>query len=596
MTLLRVAGFCKLRNEIIREGNLYRVLAELDRLCDGGVICDDASTDGTTDVIEAWCRTRPSWFLLQVLPADQSWEREMTVKQSMLRILHSSVESYDWILWLDGDELLLDGPDDLRAGTNYFSPYLVDFCAWLKNVHDSECDVWTFHYTQPWRTLAHARIDGGFDDGWFWKLWRYRPDLKFDTKRPRLHAYQFPETYLDDVMAFVDHNWARRLEHKDRECRAARAPFEILHVGNVGSQLPLKAAQYRGTTLSEASLARHLYFGDEARYRRLDPIPSVLGLPAHEEEPVPFTDREQELISQMGSLRQTEGLMVVIVPTFDRGYILDRTLASVEAQTDEHWVCVVLDDGSTDETPALLRRWMDRDPRFFYCKYEENRGGVAMNEIGMALASEFGEFWVRLGSDDYFEPWKLAVDRAAFEAAGDVGALFGPYRDLHETFTGKELRNYPSDARGALFSKGFAASWANIAVRTVVLRAIEKRYSNFCDPRLRNMEDWLVNTRIACETPWAWRGLARDVTGATLHIGLRGPLTSDQLETVIHDAYWRIGADGASQKSALCADDSRITRECVDAELEEWVPKDREVWLTAQVHGWRQDDKGIWHR
>lgn len=586
---MRVLGFVKVRNEIIREGNLYRMLEQMGRICDGGIICDDASTDGTTEEIERWLRTVKGmhWDALFIERGAQNFRKEMHVKQQMLDMVHALSEKPDWILWQDGDELFDEA--DLEG-----------FRYWLKSGAQL-ADVWAFHYTQFWRSPLYARTDNGFDHGWFWKLWRYRPDLAFECAN-ELHSYQFPKNYLEPIMEAVRKGGSHG--------KARRAPQEIFHAGNVGKNLVWKCVQYRNSgPLQDASMDRHLHFTSQAEYRRIsdERIPSSVS-PMHTRDVHPhttlrdprivnntrhgaslvreamvFTNQEQQIIERMGDLKDRPGLCTIIIPTYNRGSLLRRTIKSVLDQTYQNWVCVVLDDGSTDNTPQLMGEVQESDPRIFYCRYEENRGGVAMNEIGMALSCEFGEFWVRLGSDDYFKPHKLELDVAAFKAMPECGAAWGPYRDLHGTQE-RDLRGIPqnanADARGSLLSHGFAASWANIAVRTSVLRQVRDRHGRFCEPTIRNMEDYLVNVRIAYLTEFVWRARLKD--GRTVFAKILGDSWKlimpaiESFENIMHDAVWHIGADGASQNSAQCGIDAQITLEVLRTGMPAFTPTPRE--------------------
>ena len=247
---MRVAGFVKVRNEIIKEGNLYRLLDQLDALCDFGVICDDASTDGTAEVLRRWVsgeRKLAGWKLIHVPCEEQNFANEMAVKQRMLEVLHEQPWKPDWILWMDGDELFERNAPALGAPS---------LRAWLYEVErqPDPPDVWAFHYTQLWRGIEWARVDDGFDDGWFWKLWRYSPDLSFTTADGALHRAQFPQNFMKPIMQAVD-------RHRGSYGKAQRAPWEILHLGNVGKNLVWKAIQYRNSGLLEPlSLKRHLYY------------------------------------------------------------------------------------------------------------------------------------------------------------------------------------------------------------------------------------------------------------------------------------------------------------------------------------------------
>lgn len=256
---------------------------------------------------------------------------------------------------------------------------------------------------------------------------------------------------------------------------------------------------------------------------------------------------------------------VVIIPTFNRAKSLAQAVESVRAQIEPEWTLHVLDDGSTDETPTLMVPYR-QDARIHYHRYKDNRGGVAMNEIGMSIAVESGaKAWVRLGSDDWFEPEKLALDRLAL---GYGDACFGPYEN--EGYL-EGAGNYPRPAREELIAGSFSASWANIAVKTSILRKVHDRFGNFVHPDLRNMEDWLFNLRAARFTDFIWRGQSED--GAQIAIGQR---TKEELPFAYKpDAWYRVAQDGATYAPAMrgyLEKDMGLTERLSGIERAMWAP------------------------
>ena len=240
---------------------------------------------------------------------------------------------------------------------------------------------------------------------------------------------------------------------------------------------------------------------------------------------------------------------VVCLPTYNRAAFLPQAIESVIAQTHKDWHLLVVDDGSTDDTRQVVERYA---PSYdiSYVRSAENKGGVAANAVGMMVAiEEKFDAWTRLGSDDWFLPRKLEFDALALEHAG---ACFGPYQNEPVSYGG-EL-NTPMDARAALLRGEFAASWANIAYRTDVLREVFHRHGNFVDPRIRNMEDNLFNIRAARFTEFVWRG---ELVDGKLAIGARSVQSLDaeyrRVERLGIDLKWtpqwkpdaryRIGAD-----------------------------------------------------
>lgn len=98
----------------------------------------------------------------------------------------------------------------------------------------------------------------------------------------------------------------------------------------------------------------------------------------------------------------------VLMPTYNQARWLPRALDSVLAQTDGDWEAVVVNDGSTDETPEVLARYADRDPRIRPVHQENGGTGAALNA---ALARARGDWVCWLSTDDEFFPEKLAAHR-----------------------------------------------------------------------------------------------------------------------------------------------------------------------------------------
>ncbi len=92
----------------------------------------------------------------------------------------------------------------------------------------------------------------------------------------------------------------------------------------------------------------------------------------------------------------------IILPTYNRAYLLPKAIESVLQQTYSDWELIIVDDGSTDNTNELVASYNDKRIRYIYQKNQE-RSAARNNGINKAL----GKYICFLDSDDYFLKEKL---------------------------------------------------------------------------------------------------------------------------------------------------------------------------------------------
>jgi len=93
-------------------------------------------------------------------------------------------------------------------------------------------------------------------------------------------------------------------------------------------------------------------------------------------------------------------LVSIIIPTYNRAHLIGETLDSVLAQTYSNWECIVVDDGSTDNTATLLAEYSAKDSRFQYHHRPSDRpkGANACRNYGFELSK--GEYVNWFDDDD----------------------------------------------------------------------------------------------------------------------------------------------------------------------------------------------------
>lgn len=97
-------------------------------------------------------------------------------------------------------------------------------------------------------------------------------------------------------------------------------------------------------------------------------------------------------------------LVSIIIPTYNRAHLIGETLESVITQTYVNWECIVVDDGSTDDTASIINTYVQQDNRFIYVKRPKDypKGGNGARNYGYKIAK--GEFVNWFDDDDIMLP------------------------------------------------------------------------------------------------------------------------------------------------------------------------------------------------
>ncbi|WMI69845.1 glycosyltransferase [Mangrovimonas sp. YM274] len=99
-------------------------------------------------------------------------------------------------------------------------------------------------------------------------------------------------------------------------------------------------------------------------------------------------------------------LTSIIIPTFNREDLIKKALDSVISQTNKNWECIVVDDGSTDNTLKVLEEYTKRDKRIQWFKRDRGpKGAPTCRNIGLEKAN--GDYVIYLDSDDFLMPYCL---------------------------------------------------------------------------------------------------------------------------------------------------------------------------------------------
>tara|TARA_R100000935_G_scaffold1517_1_gene4875 strand:+ start:56862 stop:57821 length:960 start_codon:yes stop_codon:yes gene_type:complete len=115
-----------------------------------------------------------------------------------------------------------------------------------------------------------------------------------------------------------------------------------------------------------------------------------------------------------------EPLISIIIPTYNREELIEETLTSIKSQTYRNWECIIVDDGSTDNTFARINNISNKDERFKIVRRPSNRkpGGNGARNYGLEISN--GDYVNWFDSDDLMIANKLAFQLGMLQEDNDL--------------------------------------------------------------------------------------------------------------------------------------------------------------------------------
>jgi len=236
----------------------------------------------------------------------------------------------------------------------------------------------------------------------------------------------------------------------------------------------------------------------------------------------------------------------IVIPTYNMARYLPEAIDSALAQEDVAFEVIVLDDGSTDETPALVARYTD--PRLRYIR-QENRGlnGARNSGIHAARAPYVG----LMDADDRWAPEKLARHVAHLDGDPAVGLSFSGSRLIDQDGKSLGLSQRPQLtgitaatilARNPI-GNGSAAVLRKAALEDLAFHpAGEAARAWYFDERFRQSTDVECWLRLALQTDWKIAGIPGLLCDYRINHGGLSANVVRQYETweKVAELAWRI--------------------------------------------------------
>ncbi len=194
----------------------------------------------------------------------------------------------------------------------------------------------------------------------------------------------------------------------------------------------------------------------------------------------------------MEKMNKIKPQVSVIIPTYNRGWIINEAIDSVLAQDYTEFELIVVDDGSTDHTSDVLDSYRNA----IKVLSQQNKGVSAARNRGIAEAS--GKFIAFLDSDDLWLPQKLSRQVEFFNTTPDALIC-----QTEEVWIRNGLRANPKKRHkkpsGMIFEPSLALCLVSPSA-VMIRRSLLGMVGNF-DETLPACEDYDLWLRISCRFP-----------------------------------------------------------------------------------------------
>lgn len=174
----------------------------------------------------------------------------------------------------------------------------------------------------------------------------------------------------------------------------------------------------------------------------------------------------------------------IITPAFNAERTICQAIQSVQAQSFLNWEMLVVDDGSSDDTAAIVEQFMASDSRIRLQRQLENSGPARARNAALQVAR--GRYIAFLDSDDVWLPEKLER-QLAFMTANEVAMSFTLYR----RFDAENGEVGPLVVSPAIFTYSMLLKHTGIACLTVMLDRELTGPVEFPDVRHEDYAFWL---------------------------------------------------------------------------------------------------------
>lgn len=191
-------------------------------------------------------------------------------------------------------------------------------------------------------------------------------------------------------------------------------------------------------------------------------------------------------------------LFSIIIPTYQRAHLISETLDSIVGQNYTNWECIVIDDGSTDNTHELLNNYIAKDSRFQYYSRPENllKGPNSCRNYGFQKSK--GDYIKWFDSDDIMlEDCLSTIYEQFLKKDSDVVVSDIMFIDFNGIRLNRRLTYYSQN----LIEDYLVGKIAFYTIGPTWGRKFLNQQKQLFDEKISNLDDWDFNLRMLYQDP-----------------------------------------------------------------------------------------------
>jgi glycosyltransferase involved in cell wall biosynthesis len=190
-------------------------------------------------------------------------------------------------------------------------------------------------------------------------------------------------------------------------------------------------------------------------------------------------------------------LISIIIPTYNRASLINETLDSILKLNYINWECIIVDDGSTDNTQNIIEIYIENDKRFKYYKRPINRrkGPNSCRNFGFEKSKGFWVKW--FDSDDVFMP--NALDFFLEDCVDNIDVVVCKLQRVN--FSTNHIINENNIISNNLIQDYLTGEVTFYVCGPTWKRVFLERQEELFDENIMNLDDWDFNLRMLYQEP-----------------------------------------------------------------------------------------------